>query len=267
MRYALGLEYNGSNYSGWQRQKDRSSVQAELEKGLSQVANQEVSVTCAGRTDAGVHATNQVVHFDTDVSRTIYSWVKGVNSNLPHDVRVQWVKSVDDNFHARFKAVMRGYRYILSNQSEKPAILNGLVSFYPHALNMDNMIHGSQALLGIHDFSAFRSAGCGSKQPVREIFKIQITKHSSFYSLDFFANAFLQNMVRNLVGCLCWIGIGKQPIDWVAEVLAGCDRSKNAPTMPADGLYLTTVSYAPAFYLPSQHPITPLIHLADNNAD
>lgn len=254
MRIAVGVEYDGSRYFGWQRQREVNSVQAVLEQALSKVANEPISVTCAGRTDAGVHATGQVVHFDTQAVRDDVSWTLGVNSNLPKDVAVTWVKPVADSFNARFSATGRSYRYIISNQRLRPGLHGQGISHYYLPIDVTRMQQAAPVLIGEHDFSAFRAAHCQSNTPFRCVTHLQITQSGRFIVVDIAANAFLHHMVRNIVGSLIEIGKGEQPVSWLGELLASKDRTLAAATAKANGLYLVKVDYPSQFEL----PITPL---------
>ena len=250
MRIALGIEYDGANYYGWQRQKDVNSVQAEVEKALSNIANHTVAITCAGRTDSGVHGTGQVVHFDTDSERQVSAWTLGINAKLPDDIAVRWAKFVDDSFHARFSATSRRYRYIIYNNAYRPGILAKGLSHYHGELNADIMNQAAQFLIGTHDFTSFRALHCQAHSPVRTIEFINISRHNDFIVIDIKANAFLHHMVRNIAGSLIEIGKGKQPVDWLAILLEHKDRSKAAATAKPGGLYLVEVDYPTQFNLP-----------------
>lgn len=253
-RIALGIEYDGSQYFGWQRQREVVCVQEVLERALSQVANHPVEVTCAGRTDAGVHATGQVVHFDCQHPRAMPAWTMGVNSNLPDSVAVRWASVVPDDFSARFSATGRRYRYIISNQKLRSAILGRGLSHYHQPLNAELMHQAAQQLLGEHDFSAFRAAQCQSHSPNRCVTRIDVRRHGDFVVVDIAANAFLHHMVRNIVGSLLEVGKGVQPITWLGELLAGRDRTLAAATAKAEGLYLVQVDYPAHFNLPMLPP-------------
>ena len=250
MRIALGIEYDGANYYGWQRQKDVNSVQQELEKALSSIADHAVTITCAGRTDSGVHGTGQVVHFDTDSNRQIGAWTLGVNTKLPDDIAVRWVKEVDDTFHARFSATARRYRYIIYNSVYRPGILNKGLSHYPCNLDADLMHQAGQHLVGKHDFTSFRALHCQANSPIRTIEYLNVSRHNNFIVIDIKANAFLHHMVRNIAGSLIEIGRGKQNVDWPATLLNDQDRSKAAATAKPGGLYLVEVDYPEQFDLP-----------------
>ncbi len=251
VRLALGVEYVGTRYAGWQRQDHAPSVQAELEAALSRVADHEVQVTCAGRTDAGVHATGQVVHFDTEAERELRSWVLGANANLPNDIVVRYAQRVPDTFHARYSARSRSYRYVVLNRATRPAIEAHRLAWIITPLDVARMQEAAGALLGEHDFSAFRAAQCQAKSPVRTISSFTIERHGDRVVFRVTANAFLHHMVRNLVGTLLAVGAGEQPPGWVAEVLAGRRRAQAGITAPAGGLYLVGVGYPAEFGLPS----------------
>ena len=256
-RIALGIEYDGAQHYGWQRQREVPSVQEHLEKALSTVANTPIEVQCAGRTDAGVHATGQVVHFDCDAVRPLKAWTMGVNANLPSSVAVKWCVHVSDNFNARFSATGRRYRYVIYNHKMRPAILEQGITHIHRPLNEHLMHEAAQALLGEQDFSAFRAALCQSKTPFRNVTNVTVSRHGAFVVVDISANAFLHHMVRNIVGSLVEIGSGHQPVDWIATLLAGRDRTLSAATAKPNGLYLVKVDYPDAFGLPEQ-PLGPL---------
>ena len=256
-RIALGIEYDGAQHYGWQRQREVPSVQEHLEKALSTVANTPIEVQCAGRTDAGVHATGQVVHFDCDAVRPLKAWTMGVNANLPSSVAVKWCVHVSDEFNARFSATGRRYRYVIYNHKMRPAILEQGITHIHRPLNEHLMHEAAQALLGEQDFSAFRAALCQSKTPFRNVTNVTVSRHGAFVVVDISANAFLHHMVRNIVGSLVEIGSGHQPVDWIATLLAGRDRTLSAATAKPNGLYLVKVDYPDAFGLPEQ-PLGPL---------
>ncbi len=253
-RIALGIEYDGSQYFGWQRQREVTCVQEVLERALTKVANQPIEVTCAGRTDAGVHATGQVVHFDCDANRAMPAWTMGVNSNLPDNIAVRWATHVSEEFSARFSATGRRYRYIIANGRYRPAILGRGLSHYHQRLNETWMHEAAQALLGEHDFSAFRAAQCQSHSPNRCVTHINIQRFGDFVVVDIAANAFLHHMVRNIVGTLLEVGKGAQPLHWPAELLASRDRTLAAATAKAEGLYLVQVDYPKQFNIPVLPP-------------
>lgn len=250
MRYALALEYDGSGYSGWQRQINSPSVQAEVERALAKVANHEVTVICAGRTDTGVHARGQVVHFDTSSSRTDRQWMLGVNSHLPDDVRAVWIKSVDDDFHARFGAFSRSYQYRIMNRWVRPAIAVKYYGWCRQPLDEKRMHDAAQCLLGRHDFSAFQSAGCSAQHAIREISNITVRREGDIISVDISANAFLYHMVRNITGSLIAVGIGDRPSEWVSQVLLGGDRKLAGVMAESNGLCFMSVRYDPKYNLP-----------------
>ncbi len=249
-RIALCLRYEGTHYYGWQNQDGLLTLQATVEKALSYVANHPVAVTCSGRTDAGVHATGQIVHFDAKVNRNDHAWVFGANSNLPADISVVWAKHVWMNFHARFSALLRRYRYIIYNHEIRPGILRNAVGWYYRLLNEERMYEGAKYLLGEHDFSAFRGAGCQSNSPIRQIFDIEVIRYRRMIVIDIQANAFLLHMVRNIVGVLVAIGSGEKPPEWAKEVLQSRDRRCAGITIQPNGLYLVEVKYPEEFDLP-----------------
>ena len=257
MRIALVVEYDGSQYHGWQAQTGLHTVQQRLEQALSKVADIPVTVACAGRTDTGVHATNQVVHFDCDKERSMRSWIYGTNSFLPKDICVKWGKEMPDSFHARYSAVSRRYRYVIYNASIRPALLRSNVTWQYRQLDHRAMHQAAQLLLGEHDFTSFRSVECQSKTPMRSILKVEVSRQSDLVILDITANAFLHHMVRNIAGVLIAVGSGKQPVDWVEQVLKAKDRKLGAETAPAYGLYLVQVAYPKEFGL-LQHAVGPL---------
>lgn len=251
MRIALGLEYAGMAYHGWQSQPDGSTVQDALERALAAIAGARVGVVAAGRTDAGVHATSQVVHFDTTAARPDTAWVRGVNSHLPADIAIRWAAPVAAEFHARFSARARHYAYVLACGAVRPGLLSGRVGWYHRALDVDAMARSARPLAGTHDFSAFRAAGCQAVSPVKTLAPIAVAAHGEFVRFDFSANAFLHHMVRNIVGALVAVGAGKVPEARVGELLAGRDRTRAAPTFAADGLYLTGADYESKWELPA----------------
>lgn len=257
MRLALCLEYDGTPYFGWQSQPGGRTVQDVLERALAMVAGKSVRTACAGRTDAGVHALAQIVHFDTEVSRPLSAWVRGVNAHLPPQVAVVWAAEVDSEFHARFSAVARHYRYVLLNRPVRPGLLDGRVGWCFRPLDVDIMLSAAACLVGEHDFSAFRAAGCQAKSPVKTVYRADIVRESDFILFDFSANAFLHHMVRNLVGSLVYVGTGKQPASWMGDVLESRDRSRAAPTFDASGLYFAGVDYEPRWRLPPASRIMP----------
>ena len=243
-RVALVLEYNGGRYHGWQSQKSgHPTVQQNLEAALSKVADHPVDVVCAGRTDAGVHASHQVVHFDTSVTRARRSWIMGVNANLPDDISVHWVGNVTESFHARFSARNRRYRYVIYNSPIRPALYNREVTWNYRPLDEVKMASAAKCLIGEHDFSSYRAAGCQAKSPVRTLEFLKIKRFNEFVILDIQANAFLHHMVRNISGVLMSIGSGCKHEGWAEEVLHAKDRSAGGITAPPYGLYFVHVGY------------------------
>ncbi len=243
MRIALGIEYDGTAYNGWQRQKTGLGVQQRLEEALNRVADHTVEVTCAGRTDTGVHATGQVVHFDTSSSRDDRGWLLGANSNLPDDISVMWSRHVGDDFHARFSASGRHYRYRILNRLERSALHRHRAWWVYKPLDAARMHEAAQHLLGEHDFSAFRAAGCRANTPHRNITDISIQRAGDWITLQVSANAFLQHMVRNITGTLASVGEGERSTEWIAEVLDSRDRKQGGIAAPPHGLTLTSVDY------------------------
>lgn len=257
MRIALGIEYDGAQYYGWQRQREVRSVQEELEKALSVIANHPVEVQCAGRTDAGVHGTGQVVHFDTSAHRNMAAWTMGANAHLPKNVAVRWAQEVPDEFHARFSATARRYHYIIYNHAFRPGILFSGVSHYHGELDADRMHRAGQYLLGENDFTSFRAVHCQSRSPWRNIMHLNVTRHGHYVVIDIKANAFVHHMVRNITGSLITVGRGEQEPEWIQWLLEAKDRKLAAATAKAEGLYLVDVDYPKAFQLP-RVPIGPL---------
>jgi tRNA pseudouridine38-40 synthase len=250
MRIALGIEYDGSRFLGWQTQPGGGAVQDALEPALSGIAGETLSVTCAGRTDRGVHAREQVVHFDTQAARPESAWVRGVNAMLPESVAVLWSREVADDFHARFGARARTYRYVLLNRPVRPALGARHVGWFHIPLDVDAMRRAASHLAGEHDFSAFRSSECQAKSPVRTIHQFEISKRGETIDFVVRANAFLHHMVRNMVGTLVYVGKGKHPPQWVQQLLRAKDRSKSAPTFGPQGLYLERIEYEARWGLP-----------------
>lgn len=251
MRLALGIEYDGAAYHGWQRQHEVVGVQELVEKALSRIAFHPVEVVCAGRTDAGVHATEQVVHFDTDSTRAERAWTIGVNGFLPASIAVKWVKEVDESFHARFSATARRYRYIIYNHPLRSAILQHGVSHVYKPLALEPMQLAARSLIGEHDFTTFRASLCQAKTATRRISELQIYRQGNYIIIDVQANAFLHHMVRNIAGTLIEIGAGEKPIEWMEQVLQMRDRTKAAATAKPNGLYLVKVIYGEQFQLPA----------------
>jgi tRNA pseudouridine38-40 synthase len=253
-RIVLGVEYDGSGFSGWQWQAHQRSVQLVLEQALSKVANHPVTVICAGRTDAGVHALEQVVHFEAETERDLHAWMLGGNSNLPDDVRITWVKKALGDFHARYSAIARFYRYIILNRPVKSALLRKQVTWCYSPLDAGKMHEAAQHLIGQHDFSSFRAQGCQSKSPMRAMYFIDVYRESDKVIIDISANAFLHHMVRNIAGVLMDIGAGKQPVEWTQHLLEVKSRKLGGITAPPDGLYLGAVYY-PEYYGILKHPV------------
>ena len=251
MRLVAGIEYDGRAYCGWQRLSHARSVQQELEKALSSVADHPVTCVCAGRTDSGVHAQQQVVHFDTEAKRPDHAWLLGGNSHLPDDISINWVTPVDDDFHARFRATARQYRYVISNRAVRPAILSGKVSWVRSHLDVEKMQSAGLSLLGEHDFSSFRASACEANTAIRHVTDLLVSRSGEFVYLDIQANAFLHHMVRNIAGVLISIGRGERSADWAGDLLAVRDRTRGWITAPADGLYLVTARYPSRWKLPS----------------
>lgn len=250
MRVALGIEYHGGGFCGWQTQPAACSVQDKLEHALGQIAGERIATICAGRTDAGVHALAQVVHFDTDADRPESAWVRGSNALVPSALAVTWATRVDPRFHARYSALGRSYRYVLLNHAVRPAADQGRVGWHHRPLALDKMRSAAQMLIGEHDFSAFRSAECQARSPVRQLRTLEIERRGDYVIFELCANAFLHHMVRNIIGSLVYVGIGKHPPQWLGEVLAGRDRTRAAPTFDAAGLYLAQVEYGTEWGLP-----------------
>lgn len=255
MRFACGIEYDGTRFSGWQKQVHALSVQATVEAALSRVADHPVKIFCAGRTDAGVHATGQVIHFETEAERSSRSWILGSNANLPADVRLIWIKSVDSEFHARFSALARSYRYVILNRDVPSALLRQRTTWRHGLLDEARMRAGAYFLVGEQDFSSFRAIACQAKSPVRTVHRLEVTRRGDFVYLDVEANAFLHHMVRNIAGVLIAVGCGERDPAWVQEILHRRDRTQGGVTAPAAGLYLVGVRY------PAQYGIAPVAAL------
>ena len=262
MRIALGIEYDGSAFCGWQTQPAGCSAQDKLESALSQIAGEPIASICAGRTDAGVHALDQVVHFDTSVERPLTAWVRGANALLPAALAVTWAQTVRDDFHARYSALERCYRYVLLNHPVRPAADQRRVAWFHLPLSVEAMRRAARHVTGEHDFSAFRSAECQARSPVRTVRSLDIERRGDYVVFDICANAFLHHMVRNIVGCLVYVGKGKHSPQWLAEVLARRERALAAPTFDAAGLYLARVVYGEQWGLP-QAPRASLPRLAN----
>lgn len=250
-KVVLVVEYNGSAYKGWQAQKfDVPSVQENLENALSSIANHPVSVVCAGRTDAGVHASAQVVHFETDVDRNERAWTLGVNTYLPPDISVVAARYVSDEFHARFSAMSRRYRYVIYSSDLRPAILAKGVTWTYKKLDANAMKEAAKTFIGTHDFTSFRAIGCQAKTPIRTILNFDVQEIGQYIVLDVRANAFLHHMIRNFAGVLMTIGAGERPVSWAKEVLAVKDRSQGGVTAPPYGLYFVDAEYPESFNVP-----------------
>ncbi len=250
MRLALGLSYRGGAYRGWQSQPGGATVQDTLEAALAAFAAMPVATVCAGRTDAGVHAVQQVVHIDTPLDREMFSWVRGSNRHLPADIAVQWCQPVGDDFHARNAARSRRYAYLLRQSPVRPALEAGLVGWSFRALDGEAMCAAAAHLVGTHDFTSFRSSECQAASPVKTLHALQITQCGAYWRFDFHGSAFLHHMVRNIIGCLVAIGSGGRPTPWMAEVLAARSRDAAAPTFAADGLYFIGPDYDARHGLP-----------------
>jgi len=252
-RIAIGIEYDGSLFKGWQMQSHGTrTVQESVQQALSQIADHPVTVICAGRTDTGVHATGQVVHFDTTAVRENKAWVMGVNTELPDDVSILWAHQVADDFSARFKATMRTYRYVIRNSSTRPAIHNHRVAWIYDEIDTQAMHEGAQYLIGKHDFSSFRSSQCQAKHAVRVMKSITVSREQGHIYIDVRANAFLHHMVRNIVGSLLLVGRGDKPVQWIEQLLELKDRKQAGMTASASGLYLVAVEYPAEYGLPDR---------------
>lgn len=256
MRIALGVEYDGSQYHGWQAQTGLRTIQQAIESALSRIADEPVTVVCAGRTDTGVHATNQVIHFDCEKERTIRSWIHGANSFLPKDICVRWGRQMPEDFNARYSALSRRYRYVIYNASVRPALLRSNLSWQYRLLDHAAMSLAADHLIGENDYTSFRSMECQSNTPMRNVYNLHVTRVGDLVLIDITANAFLHHMVRNIAGVLIAVGSGKKPVEWVKEVLHAKDRRLGAETAPPYGLYLVEVSY-PKEYGVMQMPLGP----------
>jgi len=266
-RIALGVQYNGTDWQGYQVQPHGQTVQDKLERAIEKFACVHIGTTCAGRTDAGVHALGQVVHFDTDLQRESHAWVRGINAFLPDSIGVRWAKELHEvvaydeaefdpaaDFHARFSARSRTYHYLLYNNAVRAPLLSGRAGFTHRPLDVERMREAVRPLIGTHDFSAFRASGCQAKTPVKEMHEIAIERHGDMILFTLRASAFLHHMVRNLVGALVYVGQGRENTDWLGELLAGRDRTVAAPTFMPDGLYLANIDYDPKWGLPQETP-------------
>lgn len=252
MRIALGIEYDGSRFHGWQAQQPGvRTVQTVLEAALTRVADHPVRVVCAGRTDTGVHGVGQVVHFDTQAVRSERNWLLGGNVNLPADVAITWVREMSEDFHARFSAVSRRYRYVIFNRTVHSAVLAERVTWTHRPLNAERMHAAGRVLVGEHDFSSYRALSCQAKSPVRTLHLLTVERHGDFVVLSVHANAFLHHMVRNIAGVLIAIGKGDRPVEWAVEVLELRNRTLGGATAPPEGLYFERVEYPPEFGIPA----------------
>ena len=255
-RIVLGIQYDGVPWRGWQTQPSGDTVQDQLEQALRKFTQTDIKTTCAGRTDAGVHALEQVVHFDTGLARAAFSWVNGLNSFLPPSIAVRWACAVPrdavDEFHARFGARVRTYHYVIYNHPVRSPLLSGRAGWVFRPLQVESMQAAAKHLLGEHDFSAFRSSECQARSPVRMMYDVRVERHGHVVVFTLRANAFLHHMVRNLVGSLVFVGKGKKPPIWIKQLLEGRDRKHAAPTFMPDGLYLTTIEYDAKWGLPQE---------------
>lgn len=256
MRIALGLEYDGSNFYGWQVQPGVRTVQSCMEEALSKVADHPVRIYCAGRTDTGVHARGQVIHIETPVQREERAWVFGANANLPKDVSVLWAMPVEDDFHARFSAIGRRYQYLIFNRPTRPGLIGPRVTWECRSLDEKRMQEGANYLLGEHDFSAYRAQGCQAKNPVRTVRRLQVTRRGPLIAIEIEANAFLYHMVRNIAGVLMTIGRGEASPRWAEQVLQGRNRAQGGITAPPEGLYLMDVRYSAKYLFPEPQPVS-----------
>lgn len=260
MKFAACIEYDGTPFCGWQRLSHAPTVQENVERAISQVAAHPVSIVCAGRTDTGVHGLGQVIHFETEAQRPERGWLFGSNAHLPGSISMRWIQSVSDDFHARFSARSRRYRYIILNRTARPALLQSRVCWRHDKLDAGAMHTAAQALIGEQDFSSFRAAGCQARHAVREIQELQVSRDHNFVYIDIVANAFLHHMVRNIAGSLLKVGAGERPVEWLAELLALRDRTKAGETAPAGGLYFVHVDYPAEFGLPDTYTL-PVFHI------
>lgn len=255
MRIALGIEYNGAAYCGWQYQDHSPSVQARVEQALAHVANHDVRVICSGRTDTGVHAYSQVVHFDTTATRSDHSWAFGANTKLPGDISILWAKHVDESFHARFSATSRVYRYVILNRKIRPGLLRDRVSWEYRPLDLSRIQTAASHLIGEHDFSSYRAVACQASSPIRTLKRLEITQSGELYTFELEANGFLHHMVRNIAGVLITIGAGEAEPNWAKEVLDQRDRTQGGLTAPPDGLYFVGPRYPEEFRIPYLLPV------------
>ncbi|HLS17986.1 MAG TPA: tRNA pseudouridine(38-40) synthase TruA [Paenalcaligenes sp.] len=258
-RWSLGIAYNGDGWHGWQKQPNVATIQAQVESALYDFLGLEIQTVCAGRTDTGVHALEQVVHLDTALERREMAWIRGLNSHLPNSIRVQWARQVDAQFHARFSAQRRHYLYLVRNAPHPTPFTEARVAWVFQPLQLQPMQEAAKLLVGTHDFSSFRSADCQAHSPIRELQQLNIWQQGEYFIFYFCANAFLHHMVRNLMGVLIHIGKGKQPARWARDVLEYRDRRRSAPTFSPTGLYLARVDYPAHFKIP-QHELSALVH-------
>ena len=259
-RIVLGIQYDGGSWFGWQSQPHRLTIQDSLEKAINKIALHPIHLSCAGRTDAGVHALEQIAHFDTNTTRPLNSWVRGINAHLPNSIAVRWATDVTNllpglEFHSRYSARARTYHYLLYNHPVRSPILDGKVGWVFRPLDVQKMQIAANCLLGEHDFSSFRASHCQAKSPVKEMYEVNISKNQNLIVFTFKASAFLHHMVRNLMGSLILIGVGNKPIGWLHEVLQARDRTIAAPTFMPDGLYLANVDYASHWQLPQKNHV------------
>ncbi|MDZ7938085.1 MAG: tRNA pseudouridine(38-40) synthase TruA [Rhodoferax sp.] len=252
MRIALGVSYNGGAYQGWQSQVSGLTIQDKLETALGKFTAQRVSTLCAGRTDSGVHGLMQVVHFDTELDRDTHSWVRGTNANLPRDIAVQWAVKTTVEFHCRACATSRRYAYVLLESPIRPSVDYGRVGWTFGSLDFDAMRQAADILLGEHDFTSFRASQCQALSPVKNLMEISLHRRGAYWRIEFEANAFLHHMIRNIMGCLLQVGQGRQPVEWMAEVLAARDRKVAAPTFSPDGLYFLGPRYDAKWGIPNR---------------
>lgn len=267
-RIVLVIEYDGSRYCGWQKQLTAPSIQTTVEAALSQIAQEEIRIVAAGRTDSGVHALCQVVHFDTNACRPISAWIRGVNALLPDDIAIRWASEMAEDFHARYSALERRYLYLLVNRPVRPGIFHHRIGWYHHPLALEQMQEASCHLIGEHNFSSFRSAECQAKSPIRTITQLSITRYEDLIVFDVRANAFLHHMVRNIIGSLVYVGKGKHPPIWIYELLLSCNRVHAAPTFLSEGLYLSGVRYDAHWGIPefAEFPVIPGVFMGYNRS-
>jgi len=258
MRLALGIEYDGATFTGWQTQTGGRGVQDAVESALAQIAGSAIATICAGRTDSGVHALDQVVHFDTDANRPLTAWVRGVNRFLPASVAVRWARPVGEKFHARYGARRRRYDYWILNSPVRSALAHARAGWVFRPLDENAMRQAALQLVGRHDFTSFRSAECQAATPVRHVDELAVDRIGPLIRISISANAFLHHMVRNIVGALVYVGVGRRPRDWIGDLLLARDRAAGAPTFAAAGLYLARVEYDPAFCLPAPAATEPV---------